>query len=194
MAAGGPSAGAAAEAPAAAGAEPEAEADAGASPAPAQLVLLAPRGVRIPRIGVSARVVHLGVAQSGEWEVPDEDVGWYRHTAPPGTPGNAVLAGHLNSPWGLPRVFARLRELRAGDLVEIDLVDVTDPRDDGARSTAPSVGRYRVAETRLVPSTAVDVLAPTDDDRLTLITCAGTWNIGRREYSHRHVVIARPEA
>lgn len=162
--------------------------EAGAAAPPPAVVQLVPHAIRIPRIGVAAQVVQLGVSPAGEWEVPDDEVGWYRHTALPGTAGNAVLAGHLNNAWGLPRVFARLRDLRRGDLIEVDLYDT---HDGGAPAT---VARYRVAATHVVASSAVGVLAPTEDDVLTLLTCAGYWNIGRRDYTQRQVVIARPAA
>jgi hypothetical protein len=35
---------------------------------------------------------------------------------------------------------------------------------------------------------------PTEDERLTLFTCSGNWNVGTRDYSHRQVVVARPLA
>jgi hypothetical protein len=79
-----------------------------------------PRRLRIPSIGVDSPVVELGFTDKGEWELPNEEVGWYRHTAPPSAAGNAVLVGHLNSPWGLPRVFARLKDVRVGDVVEVE--------------------------------------------------------------------------
>jgi len=45
-------------------------------------------------------------------------VGYYREGPMPGDPGPAVLAGHVDDTSG-PRVFFRLRELRAGDPVVI---------------------------------------------------------------------------
>ncbi|MBI3972966.1 MAG: sortase [Chloroflexi bacterium] len=156
------------------------------APAPA-LPLGPPRRLRIPKIGVDAPAIELGIADTGEWELPNEEVGWYRHTALPGAPGNTVLVGHLNDPWGLPRVFARLKDVRAGDLIE---VDAAVPGPDG--TPVSHLTRYLVVETRVVPNTAVAIMAPTGDTRLTLFTCAGTWNFGTRDYSHRQVVVAHP--
>lgn len=147
----------------------------------------APRRLRIPSIGVDSPVVELGFTDKGEWELPNEEVGWYRHTAPPGAAGNAVLVGHLNSPWGLPRMFARLKDVRVGDVVEVE----SDVAGGGAAGPTQLL-RYLVTETRLVPNTAVEIMDPTEDGRLTLFTCSGSWNVGTRDYSHRQVVIARP--
>jgi sortase (surface protein transpeptidase) len=49
---------------------------------------------------------------------------------------------------------------------------------------------YRVSDTRVVPASAVEVMAPTTDSRATLITCTGTFFPLTREYSHRLVVTA----
>jgi hypothetical protein len=56
---------------------------------------------------------------SGVMQNPNgpEDVAWYGFTARPGQGGNAVLSGHLDYHDYGPAVFARLREMTAGDLV-----------------------------------------------------------------------------
>ena len=50
-------------------------------------------------------------------------VGYYREGPMPGDPGPAVLAGHVDDTSG-PKVFFRLRELRAGDPVVITSVRI----------------------------------------------------------------------
>jgi sortase A len=91
-------------------------------------------------------------------------------TAEPGACGNCVIAGHRDS-WA-----SFLERLRPGD--EIDL---TVP----ARRAA-----YRVRSAEVVPASAGRVLAPTSDDRLTLVTC---WPF--RGWLHspwRYVVVCEP--
>jgi len=59
-----------------------------------------------------------GAADSVRPPVNFTKVGYYREGPMPGDPGPAVLAGHVDDTTG-PKVFFRLRELRAGDPVVI---------------------------------------------------------------------------
>jgi len=102
-------------------------------------------------------------------------VGWYLGTGYPGFHGNMVLFGHLN---GLYETFGRLHELAPGDTILVDTV--------GGKAY-----RYRVVETKVVPQTAVDVLAPSRDEQITLLTCTGTFFPLTRDYSDRLVVVGR---
>jgi LPXTG-site transpeptidase (sortase) family protein len=88
--------------------------------------------------------------------------------------GNAVLYGHDDIEGS---VFRRLSELKAGD--EVDLMV--------AGQTSPAV--YRVSGRRIVAATAVQILNPTGDIRLTLFTCWPTW-----VDTQRVVVTATPAA
>jgi sortase A len=72
-------------------------------------------------------------------------------TAAPNTAGNTVLAGHRDT-W-----MAFLRDLRAGDRMRV----VTRT---GVQEDVP-------AGTRVVHETDLDVLEPSSDHRLTLVTC-----------------------
>ena len=97
--------------------------------------------------------------------------GWYY----PGQPGNAVLAGHVTIPdagWG---PFKDLETLQAGDRIFFE---------DGDK-----VYMYEVTDQMFVEPTDVWVAYPTDDTRLTLITCAG-WSDEVEEYTQRIVVVA----
>jgi LPXTG-site transpeptidase (sortase) family protein len=143
--------------------------------------------LEIPKIGVSAGIVEVswravetndGVV--AEWEVaPPDQVGRHADSAPLGEPGNTVLAAHGRD----GAAFARLSELAAGDEVRLVLEE--------GRAL-----RYRVSETVLLPELAASLdqrldharyLAPTDDARLTLVTCWPPW-----AYTHRLIVIAAP--
>lgn len=105
--------------------------------------------IKIPTIGVD-RVVVEGVG------VPDlkKGPGHYPGTAMPGQIGNTVISGHRTT-YGAP--FNRLDELKVGD--EIIVYDQTGPF------------KYIVSETKVVSPTAVEVLDPSSDARLTLTTC-----------------------
>src|SRR5688572_25346850 len=79
-------------------------------------------GVRlvIPSIGVDAPVVPAGWDEDGNMASPEapEEVAWYEFTPRPGTPGNAVMAAHLNWRGGGKAAFAELANLAPGDAIE----------------------------------------------------------------------------
>lgn len=68
--------------------------------------------------------------------------------------GNTVLYGHDDIQGN---IFGRLYDLNAGDVIEVSIAGQTQV--------------YRVAGHQIVPPTAIGVLAPTADARLTIITC-----------------------
>ncbi len=136
----------------------------------------------IPSIGVDASIVVVGVDASWEMEAPAGawDVGWYDFSAPAGQPGNTVMSGHVDYHDVGPAVFWRLRELGAGDRIEVHLLD-------------GSVVGYRVTQVESYDAYAAPVeaiIGPTVEDILTLITCDGGFNPAAGEYDHRLVVRA----
>ncbi|MEU1126101.1 class F sortase [Streptomyces sp. NPDC005899] len=105
--------------------------DAGPRPRPgarvaAPLPPAEPARVRVPRIGVDAPLMRLGLNADGSLEVPPARdrhlAGWYGEGTPPGAKGTAVVAGHVDNDEG-PSVFYSLGSLRKGDRVEVDRVD-----------------------------------------------------------------------
>jgi sortase A len=102
--------------------------------------------IEIPRVGVSA-IVEDGESNS----TLAESVGHVPGTAQPGQRGNAALAAHRDT------YFRNLEDIQNGD--EIYFTTVT------------AIFKYRVDDVSVVPPTDVSVLAPSDDSRLTLITC-----------------------
>ena len=73
-------------------------------------------------------------------------------SADPGEIGNTVLLGHRDTH------FAFLKHLQPNDLLQL-------------KSTDGTQHFYRVSETTVVHESKVDVMAPSNDKRLTLITC-----------------------
>jgi LPXTG-site transpeptidase (sortase) family protein len=136
--------------------------NAGVGPPP-----LGDQGMRIviDKIGVNAPVDPYGLSDDGAPQVPynGEVVAWYQFTLPPGTGGNAVLAGHYT--WNGDAVFKRLGELQVGDRVAIV----------GADTGQELV--YRVSSSEVVDpgdgAAAARAMGQTETDTLTLITCAG---------------------
>lgn len=58
-----------------------------------------PAVIEIPSIGVKAPVEEVGLLGDGEMDVPAgfDTTGWYGAGFMPGEPGNAVIAGHVDS-------------------------------------------------------------------------------------------------
>ena len=115
--------------------------------------LLLPRRLRIPVMFLDSPVeeVHMNM---GTWEVSPMLVGHHAGSGNPGQTGNVVLAAHrdINS-----ALFRDLDRLRPGDEVFV--------------SNGLGEYRYTVTESFVVTPDRTEVMAPTTDRRVTLITC-----------------------
>jgi hypothetical protein len=157
-----------------------------ATDAPAPLVLppSAPRRVQIPALGVTSKVMELGLELDGSMEVPPAGypVGWYDRGPTPGELGPAVLAGHVD--WaGKPGAFYGLRELLAGDAIVVE-------RSDG------TVATFRVdrVEGHAKEAFPIDeVYGDIDHAGLRLITCGGSFDEDTGDYAYNIVVFASLE-
>jgi sortase A len=114
------------------------------TPGPSHAVRL-----RIPALGVDAPVV-----QGDGWEQLKRGVGQRIGTANPGTDGNVVLSAH-NDIYG--ELFRHLDRLATGDEIIVE--------------TLSREYVYRVASTRVVPPTEVDVMDSSQEPVVTLISC-----------------------
>ena len=95
-----------------------------------------------------------------------------------GAPGNAVIAGHVVT-MREGNVFRFLYKLGIDDQIQV--------WDDREREHD-----FRVVDVKLVVPTDTSVMASTPDQTLTLITCGGTFDPFKREFSDRLVIIAKP--
>lgn len=141
-----------------------------------------PSRLRIPAIGVDAKVQSVGLAWqgTGDMGIPTNftDVGWYSGGVTPGAPGSAVIDGHLDGKDVREAVFYNLDKLKPGDLVEVE-------------DRAGKVWQFRVVETKIYDynaPTADIFLGDTSKSRLNLITCAGSWDKTQKLYDKRVVV------
>ncbi len=89
--------------------------------------------------------------------------------------GNIVLSGHVERRNGMPGIFYNLKNLQIGD--PISVIYQNQKRD------------YVVSERRTVDPTDLQPLYPTDDERLTLITC-DEYDIFQGTYQQRVIVVA----
>jgi sortase (surface protein transpeptidase) len=138
--------------------------------------------LEIPAIGVSARVVSLGLNADRSLEVPTNfaTVGWWNGGPKPGEPGPAVLTGHVDSRETGPAVFYKLRELGPGD-------KVTYIRSDR------SVVRFVVQRLEQHPKAdfpTADVYGSTRRPVLRLITCGGEFNDATGHYLDNLIAFA----
>ena len=145
----------------------------------------------IEKIGVDAPVIAMGVDENFVPEVPDNpnDVVWYNWSALPGHGSNAVFAGHFD--WtvngqAVTGVFYYIRQLEVGDIVEVKLEDGTDYKYEVIGNLAILDGDPQ----------AMDLMAATPIDMVTLITCGGVWTPDPNDplggnYDHRQIVRAK---
>ncbi len=146
-----------------------------------------PKRIVIPSLEVDAPVADVGLSafESGgqtyyQWQVPSAyEAGWHNSSAPLGQPGNTVLNGHHNI---FGEVFGKLVDVQVGE--EIVIYD------------AEKAHSYTVSEVMILPERDQPLevrlenaqwIQPTDDERLTLVTC---WPYN--DNSHRLIVVAYP--
>jgi hypothetical protein len=140
-----------------------------------------PVTISIPELGVSSPLEHLGVRGDGTLAPPVDfaRAGWFAQGVEPGQPGPAVIAGHVDSRDG-PAVFHRLRELAAGDVVEVGRADA-------------STATFRVTQVAEYPKDAFPteaVYGPVPGAELRLVTCSGAFDDDTGHYVDNLVVSA----
>lgn len=122
-------------------------------------------GIRLARLGID-----LPLVEGDGVSVPEDAAIHYPGTAWPGEGSNSFVYAHAREGH-----FLELWQVRRGDRVEVDLAD-------GSTAT------YEVSEIHpVVAWDALEYLAPTDGERLTLQTC-----LTYEETAPRFVVIAEP--
>jgi LPXTG-site transpeptidase (sortase) family protein len=128
----------------------------------------------IPALGVDTIVKYVpfdGIT----WLIAglQQEVAWMGDTSWPGLGSNTALAGHVTLRNGAQGPFYELQSLKNGDEIFV--------------YTAEKVYTYQVAEGRTIEETDFSVIAPSDQARLTLITCT-EWDEQMRFYLKRYIV------
>jgi len=139
-----------------------------------------PTRLRVRAIGVDTPLETLRLGTDGELQPPrtNDRAGWYADGTAPGDMGPAVLAGHVDSKQG-PAVFYRLREITAGDKIEVTR---------GERTVTFTVTSTAWYSKKAFPTE--EVYGPTPDRQLRLITCGGVFDRTLRSYKDNLVVYA----
>ncbi|HXH55711.1 class F sortase [Iamia sp.] len=137
--------------------------------------------VAVPAIGVDASVTRLGLNPDKSLEVPStaQDTGWWSGGSVPGTPGPAVIAGHVNLA-GETGVFASLDRLGPGDEVTVRL--------DAGQEVTYRVDRVERHAKDAFPTN--DVYGATEGSELRLITCGGAFDPDTGHYFDNVVAFA----
>lgn len=156
--------------------------DPAAPPSPvARTDALATR-VQIAAIGVDAPLELLSLEAGTDALTPPTawlSAGWYQNGTVPGDVGPAVIAGHVDSVTK-PAVFARLGQLRPGDLIRVTL-------STGAVKVF-TVDSLTSASKKEFPTERV--YGPTPTAQLRLITCDGVFVPGTGHYLDNLIVFA----
>ena len=113
-----------------------------------------PSRIHIDRIRVDLTVEPAEV-KDGEWPISRTGTNFLTQSARPSEGSNTVIYGH-----NYKNIFGHLKEVKIGD--EVVLTNT-----QGHKFT------YVVESTRVVKPTAVEIIAPTPTETLTLYTCVG---------------------
>jgi sortase A len=145
-----------------------------------------PDRLKIPSIDLDAPVVPIGwyVVEQGEqsqivWQVADNAVSWHKTSAYPGQGGNVVLNGHHNIKG---EVFRYLVDVEVGDRVLVYVADQVYYYAVEQKMILKEKGEP--LEVRLQNASWI---LPTEEERLTMVTC---WPYTNN--THRLVVVAVP--
>jgi LPXTG-site transpeptidase (sortase) family protein len=112
-----------------------------------------PNRIVISDVGIDLPIKKSRVI-NGYWEVFNDSAGWGEGSGIPGLPGNQVIFAHAKK--GL---FYAIQEVEKGNLVTI--------------YTANQSYTYQITNIEEVSPNNTNVIAPTDDERVTLYTCSG---------------------
>lgn len=158
------------------------------SPTPPPRAEKPPTHISATDVELDAKVVPMGweaIDRNGtmvsEWKVPKGAAGWHVNSALPGNGGNVVLSGHHNIEG---KVFRYVLDLEPGNELTLDV--------DDTLYTYIVTEKYILKEAGMpleVRQKNAQWIMPTDDERLTLVTC---WPYEWPGNTHRVIVVARP--
>lgn len=142
-----------------------------------------PVTLRIPKLGIDTAIESVTEDSTGAMDVPKEaaNVGWYSLGVMPGGKGNAVIAGHLDTPTGEGAVFYKLSSLTPGDEIQV--------LDEKNNLLTFIVEKKETYQTDTFPIQTV--FGSNQSKMLNLITCEGNFNQSKKLYSQRLVVFSK---
>jgi len=173
-------------------------------PAPAQAgpparLVTSEIGIDIPVVQMAWEVVQTAKGPQTEWVIPENQAGYHIDSVQLGQPGNLVISGH-NNIYG--RVFERISLAWPGKSSKVDDItersDILNGRTIQLYNQAGQRFDYVITDFLRLKDAGIPLaqrlenaryMRPTDDTRLTLITCWPPWS-----NTHRLIVIAKPVA
>ena len=146
-----------------------------------------PTRIVIPSIGVDSSIVEVGwsVIQGNDgtftsvWDTADYAVGYHKTSGLPGIIGNCVLSGHNNIKG---EVFRHLSDVKVEDMV---FLYADDHEYQYQVEDAFIIEEKGASEEQRLQN--AQWIAPTSDERLTLVSC---WPY--RNNTHRVIVVTKP--
>jgi hypothetical protein len=153
---------------------------------PARPAVFAPTRVVLPD-GTAAPIVPVGLHPDGALVIPEDvgTVGWWTGGSEAGEAfGSVVVAGHVDSAERGIGVFAALRRLTPGQVVELD--------GDGHQQSYRIISATRVPQAEI--SSRAGIFSVDGEPRLVLVTCGGPFDRQRHRYQDNLVVVATPLA
>ncbi|MGW6403006.1 class F sortase [Streptomyces sp. NPDC055134] len=156
-----------------------------AAPAPVgkHLPRANPTRLLIPKIGVDAPFTRLAIGPTGQLQPPPAAntnlVGWQADGVSPGETGTSIIAGHVDTKTSAA-VFVGLSALKKGDHFSVKRDDlrtasfVVDSVEKFAKDNFPDERVY----------------GDTPQAQVRLITCAGAYDHGKKDYTDNLVVFA----
>ncbi len=148
-----------------------------------------PENLQIPSIGLNAPIVPVDHVEAELYDVTFNlwlapvggRVGWHSSSALLGVGGNTVLNGHHNA-YG--SVFEHLIDVEEGDPIIVSSGEYDFHYIVMQKVLIPE--RFQTFETRMANTTWIE---PTDDERITLVTC---WPATSN--THRLIIVAEPDS
>ena len=138
--------------------------------------------LEIPRINTKAGIEIVGLDDNGNMAAPttSDVIARYENSATPGGGGNSVLAGHVDTiDDARGGVFGALDKINIGD----EIVYITEDEELKYRVATKDIYKYDEEPDG-------GVFGQEGAERLTLITCSGTWIDDQDTYQDRLVVVA----
>lgn len=142
-----------------------------------------PTSIVLAGSGNPIRVVPIGVSAAGVLEPPEDisTAGWWVSGPRPGTPGRAVITGHIDSTAGLG-AFAALDLLHDGDTIALGEAN-------GRTLHFKVTARQQIEKTQLDPRLLQHTGNASD---LLLVTCIGNFDDSTRSYDSNLLITAVP--
>jgi LPXTG-site transpeptidase (sortase) family protein len=149
---------------------------------PSSPIPIMPTLLKIPAIGVTAKIEPVTFLADGQMDVPKDTniAGILYPGILPGANGNVIIDGHVDSYVG-PAIFFKLKQLKFGDVITVSNAD-------GRKLT------YVVESVEVFPTTEAPeerIFGKSTEPRMNLITCTGRYSRKKKEHEKRLVVFTK---